>query len=138
MTTRSIVGGVAATALATIMMACGGSSSPTSPSGSGGGGSSSGPGPVGATITLTSSGVNPANVTINVGQSISLVNNDSRAHEISSNPHPVHTDCPALNFGTLNPGQSKTSDALTVARSCGYHDHLDPSNSLWQGQVTVR
>jgi plastocyanin len=138
MATRGMVGGFTAIALAMIMAACGGSSSPTSPSGSGGGGSSSGPGPVGATITITSSGVNPANVTINVGQSISLVNNDSKAHEISSNPHPVHTDCPALNFGMLNPGQSKTSDALTVARSCGYHDHLDPTNANWQGQVTVR
>lgn len=136
MTTRGIIGGVSAGLLASVMVACGGggSSTPTGP----GGGGSSGPGPVGATVTITASGVSPGSVSINVGQSVMLVNNDSKTHEISSNPHPVHTDCPALNFGSLAAGQSRTSDALTTARTCGYHDHLDPTNAAWQGQVTVR
>ncbi len=137
MTTRAIVGGVVAMVAAGMIGACGGGS-PTAPSGGGGGGTSTGPGPVGATITITSSGMNPANPTINVGQSVMLVNNDSKTHQISSNPHPAHTDCPSLNFGSLGTGQSKTSDAFTVARTCGYHDHLDPTNPAWQGQVTVR
>lgn len=134
---RTLGGVFAAGALAIGMAACGGSSSPTAPSG-GSGGSSSSPGPVGATITITASGMSPASVSIGVGQSVTLVNNDSRTHEISSDPHPVHTDCPALNLGSLNAGQSRTSNTLTTARTCGFHDHLDPSNSLWQGQVTVR
>jgi hypothetical protein len=93
---------------------------------------------VGITLTIVANGITPNNATINAGQSIMLVNNDSRAHEISSNPHPVHTDCPALNFGSLSPGQSRTSNALTAAGTCGFHDHLDPNNAAWQGQVTVR
>jgi hypothetical protein len=57
---------------------------------------------------------------------------------MSSNPHPVHTDCPALNVGVLTPGQSRTSNALTSARTCGFHDHDLPTDSRWMGQVTVR
>lgn len=138
MNKRGLAGVLAALGLAAIMAACGGGSSPTAPGGGGGSGSGSGPGPVGATITITASGLNPSSVTISVGQSVMLVNNDSKSHEINSDPHPVHTDCPALNFGSLSAGQSRTSNALTTARVCGFHDHLDPTNSLWQGQVTVR
>ncbi len=137
MTTRVFAGSITAVLMAGVLAACGGSS-PTAPSGGSGGGTSSGPGPVGATITITSGGMSPSSATISVGQSITLVNNDSRSHQISSNPHPSHTDCPSMNMGSLAPGQSKTSDAFTTARACGYHDHLDPNNPAWQGQVTVR
>jgi plastocyanin len=126
---------VAATVLASVMVACGGGgSTPTEP---GGGGSNQG-GTVGATLTIGTGGISPSSVTISVGQTIMLVNNDSKAHEISSDPHPVHTDCPPLNFGTLSPGQSRTSNPFTTARTCGFHDHLDPENNAWRGQVTVR
>jgi plastocyanin len=136
MTTRAIVGTLTAGLLAAVMAGCGGSSSPTAPDN--GSNPGSGTGGVGATLTIAGAGISPTSVTINAGQTVMLVNNDTKAHEISSNPHPSHTDCPALNFGLLNPGQSKTSSALTTARTCGYHDHLDPSNAAWQGQVTVR
>lgn len=136
MTIKGIVGGAVAVAIAGVMSACGGSSSPTAPSG--GGGSTPGPGTVGATLTLTPGGVSPGSVSISVGQSVMVVNNDTRGHRISSNPHPVHTDCPALNFAELGPGQSATSNALTTARTCGFHDHDDPGNASFQGQVTVR
>ena len=135
MTTRALVGSTAAVLTAAIMAACGGSS-PTAPSGGSGGGSGSGS--VGATITITGAGVSPNSVTISVGQSVTLVNNDSKTHEIDSNPHPSHTDCPSLNLGAVAAGQSKTSNAFTSASTCAYHDHLDPRNAAWQGQVTVR
>lgn len=137
MNTRTLVGGVAATVLAGVMVGCGGSSSPTAP-GDGGTNPGSGSGGVGATLTIGTGGITPTSVTISAGQSVMLVNNDSKAHDIASNPHPAHTDCPALNFGTLSPGQSRTSSAFTTARTCGFHDHLDPQNTAWQGQVTVR
>ena len=36
-----------------------------------------------------------------------FVNNDSRSHEMFSDPHPEHTDCPEINqVGFLSPGQS--------------------------------
>jgi hypothetical protein len=133
MHTRVVFSGLLAVVLAGSAAACGGNggSSPTGPSGPG-----PGPGPVGATVTITSSGTN--SVTVNVGQSVSIVNNDSRTHNINSDPHPVHTSCPALNVGILSPGQSKTSGAFTAAGTCGFHDHDDPDNARWTAQITVR
>ena len=102
---------MAAGALA-VMTACGGSS-PDGPSGSSGG-----PGPSGATITIGSNGaVSPSRVTIGVGQSVTFVNNDSRVHDMASDPHPAHTDCPSMNAaGNLSPGQTKLTNAFTAAR----------------------
>jgi plastocyanin len=129
---KRFFGGVVVSSVAAIAVACGSSSSPTAPSGG-----STAP-TVGATITITSSGVTNNSVTVSVGQAVMFVNNDSKSHNMNSDPHPVHTDCPALNVGTIAAGSSATSGALTVARSCGYHDHNDPSNAAWQGTVTVR
>jgi plastocyanin len=127
-----VFGGLIAAILTVAAAACGGGSSPTGPSAPGPGTS----GPVGATLTITSAGTN--NATVSVGQSVTIVNNDSRTHNINSDPHPVHTSCPALNVGILSPGQSKTSGAFTAAGTCGFHDHDDPDNARWTAQITVR
>ncbi len=57
---------------------------------------------------------------------------------MNSDPHPEHTQCPALNVGVLTAGQSRTSQNLTTARSCGIHDHDDSDNSLWKATITVQ
>jgi plastocyanin len=126
-------------ALASVVImaaACGGSSNPGGPSGM----DSGGPGSSGATITIGSnSAVSPADVTIRVGQSVTFVNNDSTGHQIASDPHPSHTDCPAINaLGTIGAGQTKLTNALTTARTCGFHDHNDPTNRSLQGTITIR
>jgi plastocyanin len=129
---------ISALAIMITAYACGGDSStpPTGPTPnppSGGG-----PAPASQTVSITGSGVSMPTFDLAVGGTITFVNNDNRAHEMSSNPHPQHTDCPALNIGSLNPGQSRATAALTVARSCGFHDHADPSNNALKGTVTVR
>jgi len=126
---------VFAVAVSMTLMACGGKGS-TSPST---GGSSGSPGPSGATITITSAGVSPKNVTVSVGQSVTFINNDNTPHEIASNPHPAHTDCPPINaLGTIAPGQTKLTNALTTARACGFHDHLADTNANLQGFITIQ
>jgi plastocyanin len=111
---------------------CGGSS-PTSPGGGGGGG-----GATIVTITITASGVDPKELRIDAGQQVRFVNNNNRPHEIQSNPHEAHTDCPAVNqVGMINPGQNRTTGALTQARACGYHDHLDADNVAFRGVILV-
>jgi plastocyanin len=78
-------------------------------------------------------------VTISVGQSVTFVNNDSRVHEMASDPHPAHTDCPPINaLGVLAPNQTALTNALTTARSCGFHDHRDDSNQNLRGTITIR
>jgi len=104
-------------------------------------GSGSGsPGPSGATITISASGVvSPSAVTINSGESVTFINNHSQAHQIASNPHPAHTDCPAINaLATINGGQTKLTNALTTSRTCGFHDHNEPTNGSLQGTITIR
>jgi plastocyanin len=127
---------VAVAAVLSLALACGGGSS-TSPSPPTGGGS---PGPSGATITIGSNGaVSPATVTINSGESVTFVNNHNRPHQMSSDPHPDHTDCPPINaLGTLDIGQSRLTNALTTSRTCGFHDHLDDTNANLRGSIVIR
>lgn len=119
------------------LASCGGSSSPTAPSY---GGSGSGAAPSGATITIGSDGaVSPVQVTISVGQSVTFVNNDSKTHDMASDPHPAHTDCPAIAAaGNLTPGQTKNTGAFTTARTCGFHDHNNPGNAALMGSIVIR
>jgi plastocyanin len=108
-----------------------GSSTPTGPSGPGSGTSA-------ATITISANGVSPSTAAIPRGSRVTFVNDDAEPHTMSSNPHPIHTDCPPLNMGTLGPGQSRESGILNTARSCGFHDHDDPTNPSLLGTITVQ
>ncbi len=111
----------------------GGSGGPTTPSGGG-------PGPSGATITVGSNGaVSPSSVTITVGQSVTFVNNNTRTHELASDPHPAHTNCPSINaLAMLGPGQTKLTNSFGAAGTCGFHDHNDPDNASLKGSITIR
>ena len=123
-------------ALVLTAVSCGGGSSSTTPS-------SPSPTPTPtpstcATITITSNGVSPNSVTVSVGSRVTFVNNDSRVHEMTSNPHPTHTDCPEINVGILSGGQSRQTSTLNTARTCGYHDHLRDSDTSLQGTIVIQ
>ena len=110
----------------------GGASGPTTPSGTG-------PGPSGATITISSGAVSPSQVTIAVGQSVTFVNNGSRSHDMTSDPHPSHTNCPSINaVGVLAAGQTRLTSAFAGTGSCGFHDHNDPDNNALKGRITIQ
>ena len=115
----------------TLLAACGGgSSSPSGPS----------PGPD-PTVTITASGVNPTLLTISQGTRVLFVNNDTRAHNMASDPHPEHTDCPEINqVGLLQPGQSRETGNLNTIRTCGFHDHNDPppGGNKWTGKIVIQ
>jgi plastocyanin len=119
--------------------ACGGDSDGGgggNPGGPSGGGQ---PGPSGATITIGSNGVSPNSVTISVGQSVTFVNNSGSTHEMDSDPHPQHTDCPVINaVGTIGNGQTKLTNAFTTARTCGFHDHTRDTDNSLKGTITIR
>lgn len=88
-------------------------------------------------ITISSTGVSPKTVTVSGGTMIVFNNTDSVVHEMASNPHPQHTDCPELNVGPINPGASATATMRTTAMVCGYHDHRNPTATQFQGTITV-
>jgi plastocyanin len=125
-----------AVAMALTVWACGGGSdggggNPGQPSPSPGGGTV-------PTITITPNGVDPKELNIHSGQAVRFVNSDTRAHEMFSTPHGTHTDCPSINeVGMVNPGASKNTGSLTVVRICGFHDHMQPDNQAFRGQINV-
>jgi hypothetical protein len=81
----------------------------------------------------------PQAMTVARGTRITVINNDTRAHEFNSDPHPEHTDCTELNVvGHLEPGQQRESGNLNVARRCGFHDHINESNRALQGAITIQ
>ena len=125
-------------AIATAALACGGSSD-------GGGGTPTTPTtpttpPVATTtITITANGVNPQRITVPIGSRVTFINNDNRTHEMNSDPHPTHGDCPAIDdVGFLAVGQTKQTGNLTVARTCGFHDHNQPTVGSLTGQIIVQ
>jgi len=119
---------VLATALLTF--ACGGSdnggSTPTTPDD-------------GPTFIITSAGVSPKTLTVGVGSQVTFINNDKDSHQMFSDPHPEHTDCPEINsVGFLSPGQTKQTGNLNTVRTCGFHDHEQPLNTFLQGSILIR
>jgi len=126
--------------LAIVASACGGDddSNPTAPSGGGGGGGGGGTGTVTATITITAAGVSPSTVTVAPGSRVTFVNNDSRPHDMASDPHPAHTDCPGVSVGFLQAGQSGTTQNLNTVRTCGFHDHNQPDVTSLQGTIRIQ
>lgn len=129
----------AAVAALASAMACGGNGGPSGPTPSPGGGGGGG-GTSGATITIGANGaVSPTQVTISVGQTVTFVNNHNTGHQISSNPHPNHTDCPSINaLGTIGAGQTQQTSAFTAARTCGFHDHIEPQNPSLRGSIVIQ
>lgn len=135
---------LAAMAAATIvsMAACSGGSSgsnyggsPTSPSSPATGG---GTPTVTTAITIGAAGVAPANIQVTIGQRVTVTNNSGRTVDLSSDPHPVHTDCPQVNeLGALAPGQSRQTGIFAAARTCGFHDHNDPENASLRGSILI-
>jgi hypothetical protein len=134
---RLVSGSMMAAAALSALVACGGGGGGT-PTGPGGSGTGS-PGPSGATITISNGRVSPVSVTITVGQSVTVVNNDGRTRNFVSDPHPEHNACPQVNaVGTIGNGQTKLTNAFTTARVCGFHDHDDPDNANLRGSITIQ
>ena len=109
-----------------------------------GGGSPSSPGPSPTpnpnVITISPGGVvSPKELTLSQGTRVLFVNNDSRRHDMASDDHPDHLECPAINqVGLLNPGQSRESGNFVTIRTCGFHDHDDADNNNLRGRIVVR
>lgn len=133
---RIVVAGAVAAAAVAVAMSCGGGSSPstsTSPSGA------CTPSSNANTFVIQNNQICPQAMTVARGSQVTMVNSDSRVHDMDSDPHPEHTDCPELNqIGFLNPGQSRQSGNLNTVRRCGFHDHGDPGNAALRGTITIQ
>jgi plastocyanin len=124
---------LAAGAMVLTVANCGGGySNPNSPGGP------PASGDVGATITIRSDGsVEPAEVRIQVGQRVRFINQDTRQHQPTSNPHLSHTDCPAANLPIMSNGQNMTTGVFDTQKACGFHDHMNPDTESLRGTIRV-
>jgi hypothetical protein len=117
-----------------LAVACGSSGGPAAPPGPS-------PSPLGPpTMTITASGVDPQVLhTFDERETVTFVNADVRSHDVRSDPHPAHTDCPALNLGTLMPGERReiAGPSLPGFTLCYYHDEVDPTNTSFRGVVVT-
>lgn len=95
-------------------------------------------GPVATTtITISAAGVSPKDIVVTRGARVTFVNSDGVGHDMNSNPHPEHTSCTDMNVGFVASAQSGQTQVLNIARTCGYHDHNQPSNTALQGTIRI-
>ncbi len=98
---------------------------------------SPGPEPSNA-ITITGAGANPQTVRIRVGERVVFTNNDSVDHDMSSDEHPTHTECLAINqVGYLRPGETRETGNFVRPETCSFHDHINPINATLNGSIIV-
>jgi plastocyanin len=111
------------------MAASCGSGTPTSPAGGG---------PVIATVMLESTGPNPREITIGVGETVSFMNHEGVPHTIAGGAGPSQSACPEINaVGLLSPGEIRSTAPFSTAKICDYHV---PSGQvvLFSGRIVVR
>jgi plastocyanin len=91
------------------------------------------------TISITANGMSPLELTIAIGQRVTIVNNDSRPHDVVGGKDPATPDCPEIiEAGFLQPGQSSQTGVFTQAKTCEYHDHTMLSVPAFQGRIFIR
>jgi hypothetical protein len=130
---RIVFGGLVAASAAAVL-ACGSStSSPSTPTGS------CTPSTSTTTFVIMNNTVCPQTITVPRGTQVTISNQDSVVHEMDSDPHPEHTDCVEINqVDFLNPGQSRQTGNLNIARRCGFHDHTRPDTAALRGTIVIQ
>ena len=128
----NLVGGAAAALALAAALSCGKSS--TGPSGT------CTPSASPNTLVIQNNALCPSTITVARGGQLTIINQDSsQTHNMTSDPHPAHTDCQELNqIGFLNPNQSRTSGNLNTARRCGMHDHDNPDSAALKATITIQ
>lgn len=79
-----------------------------------------------ATLSISASGFVPNSATITAGGTITWSNDSTVTSNVSSAPHPAHTDYPPLNLGDVAPGAS-VSLMFPNPGTYYFHNHLNPS-----------
>lgn len=124
--------GVGALVLAGFAAGCGSTSEPAAPTAPSAPSAPAGP----PTITITSEGVTPREVTIDAGGRVIFINNDRIPHDIAGGPDLTSHECPEIDeVGFLTPGRS--GQTAPLRRTCDFHDHSFHS-PIYVGKINVR
>jgi plastocyanin len=89
-------------------------------------------------VTITASGANPRELRVPVGAQVAFVNQDNRSHQMMSDPHPLHTDCPEINaVGNIDRGETRMTAILSERKACGFHDNNRDGDASLRGLILV-
>jgi plastocyanin len=131
---RNLVAALVAASAVAVVLSCGSNGAPNmGPSGS------CVPSSSPTTFVIMNNTVCPQSLTVARGSQVTFSNQDSVVHEMDSDPHPEHTDCVEINqVDFLNPGQSRQTGNLNIARRCGFHDHNRPDTAALRGTIIIQ
>lgn len=91
-----------------------------------------------STIIFTNDGVSPLCSIVQSGQKVIWENKSEKTIQVSSDPHPVHSDNSEISSGKfvlqLEPGKN-TSVIMIRRGTFGFHDHIKPSLS---GKIIIK
>jgi len=90
------------------------------------------------TIRITNNGLSSNNLTISVGDTVTFINEDQDPHQPASGPHPIHNICPGFDAGRGLAQNDKYSFTFRDAKTCPFHDHLNPFDSNYKGSIVVK
>lgn len=85
-------------------------------------------------ITYNGTEFSPATLTVKAGTKVTWVNKSGKTVDVESDPHPIHTSYPPMNFGPFSDGSSVTL-VFDKPGTYRYHNHLNPSQT---GTVIVQ
>jgi len=91
------------------------------------------------TVSITGTGFSPAEITVSVGERVTFINNDSRAHDILGGVDHQNRECPEIDTAAfLVPGQRRDTEPFTASGTCNFHDHTQLGNPAYQGKIHIR
>lgn len=79
-------------------------------------------------ITYTANGFSPNPLTVKAGTKVTWLNKSGQTVAVDSDPHPIHTSYPPMNFGPFSDGSS-VSLVFDKPGTYRYHNHLNPSQT---------
>ena len=116
-------------AIALAAISCG-SQPPTQPS--------VGTPPLTPTVMVESSGLNPPQITISVGETVSFMNHDNIAYTVTAGTGPAQTGCAEIGaVGQLAPFEIRATAPFSAAKTCDYHIPRG-SAQAFTGRIIVR
>jgi len=89
-------------------------------------------------VSITASGVSPKNLTIRAGDTVRFRNESSVAIWPASDPHPTHTRCSGFDARRGLQLGEEYSLTFSTAKTCSYHNHLNPSDTAYQGSIVIQ
>lgn len=87
------------------------------------------------TVSMTDTGISPAQITVKSGTTITFVNNGTQPHWPASDPHPIHTDLPGFDAKRGLATGDLYRFTFTKVGTFGMHDHLHPA---FHATITVQ